>query len=194
MMMICLSNDDVFYDTDCLSSFLIVNQTDILEKLFSNIIVPKNVRDELMHVATPPSIKNRYKNLEDKGFIIVNDLKVGSDEFKLYEKLINSHIFDYKKPIGDGEAASISLAFIKGGILASNNINDVYPYVKRFDLKWISTSFILAKAYEKGIMTIEDLDKIYIEMKKRKRKLPSNSFTDYYFGKYLQDKEDMTSL
>ena len=50
----------VFYDTDCLECFLFVDAGHILEKLFSNIIIPEQVYNELMDVNTPSVVKTNY--------------------------------------------------------------------------------------------------------------------------------------
>ena len=41
-------NKPVFYDTDCLECFLFVDAGHILEKLFTKIVIPEQVYNELM--------------------------------------------------------------------------------------------------------------------------------------------------
>ncbi len=52
--------EPLFFDTDCLSSFLWVDKENILSKLFrERIVIPKEVYDELSHPAV-----NRVKGLK----------------------------------------------------------------------------------------------------------------------------------
>lgn len=50
-------NKPVFYDTDCLECFLFVDAAYILENLFSKIIIPEQVHNEIMHYKTPSVVK-----------------------------------------------------------------------------------------------------------------------------------------
>lgn len=43
----------VFYDTDCLSSFLQINRIDLLKKEYSKIIISTKVKEELFNKKTP---------------------------------------------------------------------------------------------------------------------------------------------
>ena len=58
-------NKPVFYDTDCLESFLVVDAGYILEKLFSKIIIPEQVYNELMDDNTPAIVKTNFKKKMD---------------------------------------------------------------------------------------------------------------------------------
>lgn len=49
MRVIYLIDSPIFYDTDCLVSFLVIGEGNLLHKLFSKIIIPKQVYDELSH-------------------------------------------------------------------------------------------------------------------------------------------------
>lgn len=50
-------NKPIFYDSDVLICFLEINEEDILEKLFSKIIVPDVVYDELNRKNSPNNVK-----------------------------------------------------------------------------------------------------------------------------------------
>lgn len=67
-----MNNKPVFYDTDCLSSFLVVDRIDLLKKEFSSIIVSAQVNIEFLNDKTPKCIYERFSNLVDEGFVIVN--------------------------------------------------------------------------------------------------------------------------
>lgn len=53
---------DIFYDTDCLSCFISINDVSILEKLFDKVIIPYEVYDEFSKVTI---LKGRVDNLID---------------------------------------------------------------------------------------------------------------------------------
>ena len=164
--------------------FLAVKQCGILQEMFSKVIVPLVVKDEIMNPATPQYIKNNFYKLIELDFVEVKEMRLGSAEHDRYIRLKDDYEF-----MGNGEAAVIALACENGGVIASNNLSDVRGYVEDYDLKLITTAFILAKAYEAGIKTRKELDNIWKDMIKngRKRSLPAKSFTHYYEGKYVDD-------
>ena len=53
------------------------------------------------------------------------------------------------------------------------------PYVKEYDLKHLDTGHILMEALEKGIITETDGNDIWQRMLKKRRRLPTRSFSDY---------------
>lgn len=167
----------LFFDTDCLSSFLWVNNTNILQELYGGVIVlPDPVYQELSN----PSIlhiKQRVDKLITSRDVSVKEIEEGSEEYKLYTKLVHGE--EGKKNIGRGEASGIALAKTYNGILASNNYKDIAPYIEKYNLKHIDTGMILVEALKKGIITEEDGNLIWSKMLKRKRRLPADSFTEY---------------
>lgn len=70
-------NKPVFYDTDCLESFLFVGAGHILEELFSKIVIPEQVYNELTAKSTPPVVKTNFKNLK-KGFVEIREIAFAS--------------------------------------------------------------------------------------------------------------------
>lgn len=169
-------NKDVYFDTDCLSSFLLVNRADILEKLFKGkIVIPEQVYAELDR----PAIRFIKTKLDD--FIKITDAKIqtvetNSDEFNLYLKLTSGKNC---KVIGKGEAICISLAKIKNGVLASNNLRDICWYVKQYNLEFITTGDILVMALQNEIITNQEGEEIWQSMLKIKRKIGPSTFCEY---------------
>ena len=43
-------NKKIFYDTDCLSCFISINDVSILKKLFDKVIIPNEVYEEFKKV------------------------------------------------------------------------------------------------------------------------------------------------
>ena len=81
--------------------------------------------------------------------------------------------------VGRGEAGGIALAKVYNGVLASNNYADIAPYIEEYGLKHIDTGQILIEAMEKGLITETDGNNIWSQMLAKKRKLPTNTFTEY---------------
>ena len=156
--------------------FLLVNRADILEKLFKvKIVIPEQVYAELNR----PAIKFLKTKLDD--FIKRTDAKIqtietNSDEFNLYLKLTSGKNC---KVIGKGEAICISLAKIKNGVLASNNLKDICWYVKQYNLKFITTGDILTMALQNEIITKQEGEDIWQSMLKIKRKIGPSTFCEY---------------
>ena len=64
-----MKNKPIFYDSDCLASFLIISEHSILSKIFYKIIISTPVHEELLNTNTPDTIKDNLKSLID-GFLI----------------------------------------------------------------------------------------------------------------------------
>ncbi len=173
--------DIIFFDTDCISAFLWVNDESILEKLYAGrIVIPEKVYEEMSNPKVS-WMKNRVDILINSGVARFEDINIDSEEYVLYTKLTS---FDGKrKVIGKGEAACISLAKKHNAIIASNNLRDISFYIKEFSLKHLTTGDILMEAYEKGIITEDEGNAIWANMIARRRKLGANSFSEYMKGK-----------
>ena len=78
-----------------------------------------------------------------------------------------------------GEAASISLAKEKQGILASNNLRDISAYVTEYGLSHLTTGDIMKMALDAGYINESQGNTIWANMLARKRKLGYASFSDY---------------
>lgn len=76
--------NDMFFDIDCLSAFLWINDT-----LYGgNIVLPNQVYLELSNPHVP-HLKTRADALISKNAASVKSIDVGTDEYRLYRNLIN---------------------------------------------------------------------------------------------------------
>ena len=98
-------NKPVFYDTDCLESFLFVGAGYILEKLFSKIIIPEQVYNELIDKSTPPVVKTNFKNLK-AGFVEIREITFASQEYTTYKLIEKGFWSETGKICGFGESAA----------------------------------------------------------------------------------------
>lgn len=150
----CRLTSRVFIDTDCISAFLWVGTEYLLEKLYSGkIVIPQEVYDEI-NIPTIPHLKSRIDQLVAKGSAEIVSIDIGTEEYELYRNLTRNH--DSNKVIGKGEAASISLAKKHNGILGSNNLRDVQPYVEEFSLEHMTTGDILVEAFKAQFITEQE--------------------------------------
>lgn len=173
-----MTNDECFFDTDCISAFLWVKREDMLVNLISGqIILPNAVYAELNHPNLPSFFKEHLENLCDNK-IKVQNIEIGSEEYKIYHELAITPPKG-KQLIGKGEAAAIAMAKVYGGVIASNNLKDIMPYIKEYNLKHITTGDILIKALNENQITEDEGNDIWIKMKNKRRKLPTDTFTQF---------------
>jgi len=168
--------DSYFFDTDCISAFLWVRNESILAKLYPKaIILPDHVYYEIKKV--PPLLK-RIDAMKDAGELRVQSIVVDTDEYNDYRSLAVNPPRG-TKIIGKGEAACIALAKKYNGTLASNNLRDIMFYVKKYDLKHITTGDILVEALKRNIITEDEGNKIWANMIAKQRMLPTATFAEF---------------
>ena len=168
----------VFYDSDILSSFLRIKRTDLLKEVFPEIMVPCEVKKELFNLNTPRVIRKEFLKLENEGFINLRPIKLFTPEADYFFTLINNG----RDSVGSGEAAVLALAIVNNGIVASNNFSDICKYIKKYNLRHISTTEIIFECYQRKFITKYEANKIWEEMCRFHLKLPFPSF-----NKYLED-------
>lgn len=110
--------------------------------------------------------------------VSIQEIDIDSEEYSTYYQLTESPAKGHKV-IGDGEAASISLAKKHGGIVESNNLRDIQTYISEFRLKHTTTSDILVDAYDRGLITENEGNIIWSNMLAKRRRLGASSFTEY---------------
>ena len=170
--------EPLFFDTDCLSAFLWINNQSLLAQLYpGRIIIPAQVYEELS-IPSIPHLKNRIDSMINSGDASIKHILTNTEEYELYRKLSDSpdkgHVI-----IGSGEAASIALAKQYDGILASNNLRDVFVYVSEFELHHKTTGDILKDALDSGLITESDGNQLWQDMLKKRRKLGYPTFSDF---------------
>lgn len=178
---VSLLTEPLFFDTDCISAFLWVNEESILAKMFpGRIIIPKQVYNELSHPGLNhiKALKTQIDKLICDGSAKIEHINSGTNEYELYEKLTIKPEPNHKV-IGKGEAAAIVLAKEKHGILASNNLKDIKSYVDEYELILMTTGDIMKKAFEDGLITEKQGNAIWSNMLAKKRKLGYDSFTEF---------------
>lgn len=167
---------DYFFDTDCLCAFLWVGEECILTHLYSGkIVIPMQVYYEIQRV---PHLLSRVDSLKRNGDLTVESMLVGSSEYDDYVRMTTSPDVGMRI-IGDGEAAGIAMAKHRNGILASNNMSDIPPYIKKYSIKHITTGDILVKALNDGLITESQGNTIWSDMLSKRRILPTTTFSEY---------------
>lgn len=158
-------------DCDVLSSFAWVNRLDILERLYAkNMIVLEEVIDELSEIA---HIAKRVDSLIKGGAIRLVSIPANAPEALELARLLDSDRY------GRGEAACLAYLKYNFGSLASNNLADVKVVCSDKNICLLTVPDIINHGYETNVITEEEANEVWIEMIKKKRKLPTNSFYDF---------------
>ena len=169
--------NELYFDTDCISAFLWINNTNILHELYGGkMVLPEPVYQELS-IPCISHLKQRADQLINAQDMSIKTIDLGTEEYKIYNALINGA--DGRIIIGKGEASGIALAKTYNGILASNNYKDIKTYIDEYNLRHIDTGHILKEALDKGLITELDGNNIWSQMLSKRRMLPARSFTDY---------------
>lgn len=143
----------------------------------NRIIIPKEVYNELSNPSVP-HLKSRIDQLVNLKVASIKTIEIPSEEYEIFAKL-TKHPDKGHCIIGNGEAACIALAKTSSGIIASNNLKDISKFIEEYNLQNKTTGDILKEALEKGIITEKQGNIIWKNMIKYRRKLGSNSFTEY---------------
>ncbi|MDD3113557.1 MAG: hypothetical protein WC339_03180 [Candidatus Izemoplasmatales bacterium] len=98
----------IFFDTDCISSFLWTKTEHLLIHCFGNdMIIPRQVYNEISSV---PHLQQKIDVMVNNGNLKIEDLLVGSEENNLYLDLTDYTRSSKLALIGKGEAAAIVLS------------------------------------------------------------------------------------
>lgn len=155
--------DALFFDTDCLCAFLWVHNESLLPQLYPRrIVIPRSVYVEFCK-PNVPHLKARVDALLNQNLVSIQEIAVDSEEYETYYQLTEAPEEGHKI-IGNGEAASISLAKKHGGIVASNNLSDITDYISKYNLQHTTTGDILLDAYNQNIITEQDGNTIWANM------------------------------
>lgn len=168
--------EQLFLDTDCLSTFLCVGQENLVLQLYTGRIgIPQQVYGELRKVNF---LKAKVDSLLNAKRIELYQIIASTDLGNLYVKLTEKPDRGYKI-IGNGEAAAIVLAKEFNGILGSNNMRDILPYIKLYNLQHRTSADIMQEAMEYHLITEGQGNVIWRDMLQRNRMLPTPTFSDF---------------
>lgn len=168
--------EPLFLDTDCLSTFLVVGQENLVLRLYAGRIgIPQQVYEELKKVHF---MKSKVDALRQAGKVVLYQISAGTVEGDLYFKLTNKPDQGYKV-IGSGEAAAITLTKQYNGILGSNNMRDILPYIRLYHLQHRTSADIMAEALDQHLISEGQGNVIWRDMRQRNRKLPVDTFTEF---------------
>ena len=170
----------IFYDIDCLVSFLLIHRLDVLKNVFDKIYMSNKVFELYTNPSISSDIRDGINELVRDEFIKIEEICLNTDEFDIYYSLIN----DGKKDryIGKGEASTIALAVKHKAIVLCNDCENVGFYLEKYSLKSLNTADIIKRAYQKRIITKDDAEEIWGQMKKQGVLLPEDSFKQYLKG------------
>lgn len=186
-----MSNKPIFYDSDVLICFLQINEHQILKKLFSKIIVPEMVYEELTRKRSDKNVKNNLKLLINDGFVEIETIELCTPEYFDYNCMIEGFWTD-DEPIGKGDASAIALALKNFGIVASNNLSDVENLSKVDDIPILTFSMIISFCFELDLMSKEKVEIVWKKViNGTMQKLPFKTFDEYYNELFEEDCKDL---
>ena len=168
--------EPLFLDTDCFSTFLWVGVENLVLQLYAGRIgIPQQVYNELKRV---PFLKGKVDPLLKMNRVTLYQISAGTTEGDFYFKLTTKPDPGYKV-IGSGEAAAIVLTQYYNGILGSNNLRDILPYIRRYHLQHRTSADIMAEALEQHMISEGQGNAIWKQMLQRNRKLPTDTFSEF---------------
>ena len=172
-----ISQKMIFFDTDCMSSFLWANETNLLVQLYSGrMCLPKEVEKELSYPRLPSFFSSNISILiSNRALFVFPAFNINSQEYRFYLQLTQNGA----KSIGSGEAAALVLAISNNGTIASNNFKDIGSYVQKYNLHHLTTGRILKDSYNKHLKTLPDCEMIWKTLISRRRKLPTKTFAEF---------------
>ena len=177
----------IFYDSDVLICFLAINQGSVLKNIFSKVIIPEPVYNELINMAIYQNIGQNLNFLINYGFVEIGELDFSSPEGNTYN-LIRRGFWTDGNMIGRGESAAMALAIENNGIVASNNLSDVLEICEYYEIPIITTSMILAFCFELSLMVKDDIEDIWKEiLTNTKQIMPAQTFKEYYNELFKKD-------
>ena len=185
-----MTRKQVFYDTDCLSSFLGIDDWSILEFFFDEIIIPFGVYDELTSKSMPKYMLQNLQELVDKKFVKIEDIDPFSMDYEIYRDICEEYERKNIVSLGQGEAEAMALVISNDGILASNNFSDIKYFVDKYELCLLSSAYMIAYSVDKEFISKNKAKSIWKEMCKNGIRMPAPNFHNYYRGKYIEDYED----
>ena len=107
-----------------------------------------------------------------------------------YRAIKNGYWHDDFRKLGKGESAALAFAIEEEGVIASNNFDDIKEYVDKYELPLLTTSYFLALAFDEGIIDHDEAIDLYDRMIEEARKMPCNSFEEYYNFLYKKDTDN----
>ena len=177
----------IFYDSDVLICFLAINRGSVLKNIFSKVIIPEPVYNELINMAIYQNIGQNLNFLINDGFVEIGELDFSSPEGNTYN-LIRRGFWTDGNMIGRGESAAMALAIENNGIVASNNLSDVLEICEDYEIPIITTSMILAFCFELSLMVKDDIEDIWKEiLTNTKQIMPAQTFIEYYNELFKRD-------
>ena len=186
-----LTKKQIFYDTDCLSSFLEINDWSILEHLFDEIFIPNAVYEEFNSLPSSSHIIKNLKSLIDTNFVKIDDISPFSNIYDVYRDIKKEYKLLNGKFLGEGEAEAMALVVSREGILASNNFTDIKHFVDEYQMPLLTSAYMICISVDNGFISKGKASDMWNQMWENRVTLPKSTFEEYYYGgKYKSDYND----
>lgn len=103
-------------------------------------------------------MEKRLKPLVENKIIQLKDIKVYSEEFKVFMDLTSS------KYVSDNEAMLMAMAKVNNGVILVEDPNEMKEYLDKFQINYISLEDIFVNSIEKGIMSSEEAMELLLKI------------------------------
>jgi predicted nucleic acid-binding protein len=189
-----MEKSKIIFDTDCLSSFLWVQEERLLTSLFDDrIFIPDAVVYEINNLKDTKhgnTVYQRFQEMVSNKLVNILPIEVGTPQAKLVEDIKTKYLNEYNQTLGNGELHMIALAIHLNAAYvthtASNNLKDISSFIEDGSITNITTMDILCHAMKKSLKTLPELEKIKNDMLIKKRRLPDISIENYYKENYTK--------
>ena len=168
----------VYYDIDCINSFLIIDRVDLLKSAFSRIHVSNQTIEIYSNPSLSEELRDKFNELIYSGFVKKEEINLNTDIFALYHFLVDNKE-NGNKFIGKSEASTIALASNSNSVILSNNPENISAYLEKYDIKTLNSGDILIKLCQKKVIDKEEADIIWRLMSSKGVNLPEKTFKDY---------------
>ena len=162
-----------------------------MKNLFSKVIIPEPVYNELINIGIYQNIKQRLNFLIQENFVEIAELDFASTEGNTYN-LIRRGFWSDGYIIGRGESAAMAFAIENNGIVASNNLSDVRDICDDYEIPIFTASMILAFCFELNLMNMDDVEDVWKKIiSNTKQIMPAQTFKKYYHNLFENDRKTL---
>jgi predicted nucleic acid-binding protein len=150
-----MESKTLYLNNNILFTFVRVDSIDLLNRQFNKIVTtPKTYNDLCRSI----KMEKRLKPLVENKIIQLKDIKVYSEEFKVFMDLTSS------KYVSDNEAMLMAMAKVNNGVILVEDPNEMKEYLDRFQINYISLEDIFVNSIEKGIMSSDEAMELLLKI------------------------------
>lgn len=138
-----MKHNALYLNNNMLFTFLRIDQIDLLSKQFNKLVTtPKTFKDLCRSI----KLEERLKSLVEDKTIQLKDIKVYSDEFKIFMDLSSYKYFS------DNEAMLMAMSKANDGVILVDKLSDLKEYLDKFEIDFVTLEDIFTNAIDDNII------------------------------------------